>query len=93
MAMLSTSFKSYEYSLNDDEQKLADNCGCDVLCVNAIIQRHKYGFMIVYRPPSSCFKYRSDLLEKTSMLNELIAKLTHPNSTNIIVGDFQFTQN
>ena len=88
MAMIPTSFKSYEYEMNVEEQCLSDNCGCEILCVDIFFHKHKYRCIILYRPPSSCFKSRHDLLEKTSSLNNLITRLTHPSITTIVLGDF-----
>ena len=88
MAMISTSIKSHKYDLDRDEQNILDSCGCEVLCIDVLIQPFKYRLIIIYRPPSSCFNSRSDLLTKTSQLKDLIIKLTHPTSTTIIMGDF-----
>ena len=88
MAMISTSIKSHKYDLDRDEQNILDSCGCEVLCIDVLIQPFKYRLIIVYRPPSSCFISKPDLLTKTVLLKELITKLTHPTSTPIIMGDF-----
>ena len=87
-AMISNSIKSYEYDLNYDECNIVNACGCDVLCVDVLVQKFKYRLITVYRPPSSCFGDKSDLLMKTSLLTDLVTRLTHPTATTILLGDF-----
>ena len=62
-------------------------CGCDVLCVDVLVQKFKYRLIIVYRPPSSCFGDKSDLLVKTSLLT-VLTRLTHPTATTLLLCDF-----
>ena len=88
MAMVTAELKSWEHILSDDEQKLSDECGCEVICINVVFHQSKYRIVTVYRPPSSCFKNKHELLLKTHMLTQLIKNLTHPNHTTIFLGDF-----
>ena len=39
MAMISTSIKSHKYDLDRDEQIIIDSCGCEVLCIDVLIQQ------------------------------------------------------
>ena len=83
-AMIPTIYKSHEHTFSNDERLLLESSGCEAVCIDVTINKSKYRFIAVYRPPLSS----TDIHVKTTNLKSLIDKLTHPLCNTIIVGDF-----
>ena len=83
-AMVPASIKSNEHHLNDEERKLLLVSGCEAVCIDTQLELSRYRFIIIYRPPST----HTDVHDRSINLSNIIAKLTHPQYSTIIAGDF-----
>ena len=83
-AMVPTSIKSNEHHLNDEERKLLLDSGCEAVCIDTQLELSRYRFITIYRPPSTL----TDVHDRSINLSNFIAKLTHPQYSTIIAGDF-----
>ena len=77
------------HELSPVERVLLADSNCELCCIDTTLHSVKYRFIVVYRPPSSSFKDRNDLISKTQLLLvDLLNILTHPHHTTILLGDF-----
>ena len=67
--------------------KLLSTSKCDVMSFYLLYRGTKTRFILVYRPPSSCFDSR-ELLTCTLALHDLLINIAEPNCENVLLGDF-----
>ena len=87
MCLLSNDLRFVQKILSPTDQQYLGRSFCELACFDLLLPGCKFRFILVYRPPSSCFK-DNNLSDATCALIVLLQKLSSVQHTTIIVGDF-----
>ena len=80
-------FKICSNDFTECNLKLLSSSKCDVMSFYLSYNGTKTRFILVYRPPNSCFDSR-ELSTCTLALHDLLINIAEPNCVNVLLGDF-----
>ena len=87
-AFVSRDFKSVPIDFSARCKQLFDLTCCEVMCFEIHFISTVYRFILVYRPPNSCYCNSEKLKSSLKSLTSLLTELTHCRHTTFIAGDF-----
>ena len=87
-AFVSSSLKSIIKPLSNIVINQLNDINCEIICFDIFVCKSTYRFILLYKPPNSCFGTAATLRKAMDLIILALSELTTTQLTTFICGDF-----